>query len=355
MFHVLGRLTFAGALSFLVIQLWTRRRVKPSDALDLLPESQDSRQSKDRWLSASDFFPRQKLVPFGSPAYESFPDPPRLPPRRAFVPQEDEDFVHRLWKVNTRPRVSLWIAPRAEHWMALDRFGRNVYLKLCPRYSEEWQILEYLADSTPSRHPWNRTIPTRGFFRTRRSVVIVQACWGTGAFSPTWDSLRTRLFLARQLLQGLAYMHMMGVAHGDLHPENIVCNHEDVRFSRKSGTSFQSTFDFQLAFIDFENSVRVPAGHSQAITTVFGIPPEPFAAPELIPADTVDLFAADVFSAGQLLQFELNGNTADSGHDPPTVPGYLALIAKMTARVAPQRPSALDALGELEQIICDHI
>ncbi|KAJ6476852.1 kinase-like domain-containing protein [Mycena sanguinolenta] len=182
-------------------------------------------------------------------------------------------------------------------------------------------------------------------------MAILQACWGTSAFSPPWDSLRTRLYLARQLLQGLTYMHKKGVAHGDVHPENIVCNHEDVRFSIKSGTKFQSLFDFQLAFIDFENSVRVPAGSLQALAPVGAIrPPEPFAAPELVSSSHVDFFAADVFSTGQVLLLEVQ---AAGTTEQTSVPTYFGLLTKMTAPISTQRPSAAEALRELEGIIGD--
>ncbi|KAJ7352209.1 kinase-like domain-containing protein [Mycena albidolilacea] len=164
-------------------------------------------------------------------------------------------------------------------------------------------------------------------------MVILQACWGTSTFSPPWDSLRTRLYLAGQLLQSLTYMHMKGVAHGDAHPDNF------------------SLFDFQLAFIDFENSIRVPAGSLQALAPVGEIrPPEPFGAPELVSTLHVDFFAADVFSAGQVLLFELQA--AGTGRQ-TFVPSYFGLLTKMTAPTPMQHPSAAKALRELEDIIGD--
>ncbi|KAJ7020199.1 kinase-like domain-containing protein [Mycena alexandri] len=297
---------------------------------DLLDTPEDPRRL---WLSADGFFRRHKLVPFGSPAYQSAVDPPRVPPHRSFLPRETEDFVHRLWRFGTSAKLTSWSGPNSRHWLALDRFGRNVYIKLCPLDSNEWKILEYLSDTTPDRHPWNRTIPIIEFIRTPLSMVILQACWGSSAFSPPWDSLRTRLYLARQLLQGLTYMHMKGVAHGDVHPENI------------------SLFDFQLAFIDFENSIRVPAGSLQALAPVGDIrPPEPFGAPELVSTSHVDFFAADVFSVGQVLLSELQS----AGTSQQTsIPRYLGLLTKMTVPSPTQRPSAAEALRGLEEIIGD--
>ncbi|KAJ7104664.1 hypothetical protein C8R44DRAFT_858780 [Mycena epipterygia] len=302
------------------------------DLPDLLDTPEDPRRL---WLSAAGFFRRHKLVPFA---------------HRSFRSRETEDFVHRLWRLDTSAKLTSWSGPNSRHWLALDRFGRNVYIKLCPLDANEWKILEYLSDATPDRHPWNRTIPIIAFIRTPLSMVILQACWGAGAFSP--PGIRSELvsiWLGSSYRQGLTYMHMKGVAHRDVHPDNIVCNHEDIRFSIKSGTQFQSLFDFQLAFIDFENSVRAPAGSLQALAPVGEIrPPEPFAAPELVSTPYVDFFAADVFSAGQVLLFELQ---AAGTRQQTSIPSYLGLLTKMTAPTSTQHPSAAEALRELEEII----
>lgn len=106
----------------------------------------------------------------------------------------------------------------------------------------------------------------------------------------------------------------------DLHPGNIVCNHEDIHPPHTRWTSgtaqpaFQSTFDYQSAFIDFESAVRFPLdGHSH-VSKCESAPPIPFAPPECKPDIEYDMFAADVYSLGKILQHELARSSKASCH-----------------------------------------
>lgn len=118
-------------------------------------------------------------------------------------------------------------------------------------------------------------------------------------------------------------MHSAGVAHGvmlaaawvvicshptwqDIHEDNLVCNHEDTRKNDSPGAPFQSTFNFQLAFIDFGSAMLFPEGAPPVVpvASLRSRPPEPFGAPELWGDSDVDLFSADIFAAGQVLLTE---------------------------------------------------
>lgn len=77
----------------------------------------------------------------------------------------------------------------------------------------EWTIVEHLSDSTPARHPWNRTIPIMDIIHTRHYVVLVQAYWGTIPFIPPCDTLVTRLHVAKQVLEVSRYIFLpLGLA-----------------------------------------------------------------------------------------------------------------------------------------------
>ncbi|KAJ6476851.1 hypothetical protein C8R45DRAFT_1008055 [Mycena sanguinolenta] len=117
------------SIAFGGLTLWLLWYLLPksssSDLPDLLNTSEDPRRL---WLSAAGFFRKHKLVPFGSSAYQSAADPPRVPAHRPFLPRETEDFVHRLWRVDTPAKLTYWSGPNSRHWLALDRFRRNVYI-----------------------------------------------------------------------------------------------------------------------------------------------------------------------------------------------------------------------------------
>ncbi|KAJ7486753.1 kinase-like domain-containing protein [Mycena latifolia] len=329
------------------IQLGRRHREEP-DLLLPLDLCSDLAESRAIWLSARDLFQRHKMIPFDVDPYWGVPGPPLAPAQAPFTPLDDEDFVHRGSKPE---RIADWSPRSFCHCLALDRFGRNVFLKACPRDSMEWKIVQHLSDSTPARHPWNRTIPIMNIIHTRHYVVLVQAYWGTIPFIPPCDTLVTRLHVAKQVLEGLCYMHSVGVAHGDIHEDNLVCNHEDTRKDGSPGAPFQSTFNFQLAFIDFGSAMLFPEGTSPVvpIASLRSRPPEPFGAPELCGDSDVDLFSADIFAAGQVLLVERE--YWPKGSCAPSCPEYDALLENMTAADPTVRPRAPEALAQLKTVI----
>jgi serine/threonine protein kinase len=168
----------------------------------------------------------------------------------------------------------------------------------------------------------------------------------------------------------------------DLHPDNILCNHEDrhrvAQHKWEPGMTqppFQSTFDCQLAFIDFGSAIRFPPNVSDHIVRNRDCaPPVSFRAPEQPPNchGPYDIFAADVYSLGKILQYELaaaskvgklefnfdslpRGKAAQklppAGSDTKLVcPAYLSLLGRMTIQDPSDRPIAMEALEALGNV-----
>jgi hypothetical protein len=69
---------------------------------------------------------------------------------------------------------------------------------------------------------------------------------------------------------------------------------------------FHSTFDFQMAFIDFECAVHFQRGIEPLVRPNMR-PPSHIAAPEQLKEgeETYDMFSADVFNLGRTLQIEI--------------------------------------------------
>ncbi|KAJ7488506.1 kinase-like domain-containing protein [Mycena galericulata] len=308
------------------------------------------------WLACSDFLLQFGIILFGNPRYHQLPAPPRHAPRNPFQPNDDEDFVHRVPKSPRRLRNMSFCM--ATGYVGLDRRGRNIFIKAVRASSEEWRIIKYLSTRTNRQNSWNRTIPQVSFIPAKEWIFIVQAYWGSLWDCPPWDSIPTRLIMAKQLIEGLCFMHTHGIAHCDLHPGNVVCNHEDLHPPHTrwpNGTvqpAFQSTFDFQLAFIDFEAATRFPTRAQNHVGKLESAPPSPFAAPECQPpseeCDSVqyDMFAADVYSLGQILlhELEIASETLPPVETQRVVPEYGALIERMTSKEPTDRPTALEAL-----------
>ena len=99
--------------------------------------------------------------------------------------------------------------------------------------------------------------------------------------------------------------------HQDIHTTNIVFNRNNSRPVEvsESGNSdtpivpFHSTFDFRMAFIDFECAIHFEEGVEPLVRPEM-VPASHIAAPEQGGEDKYDMFAADVFNLGRTLQIE---------------------------------------------------
>ena len=128
-------------------------------------------------------------------------------------------------------------------------------------------------------------------------------------------------------------MHHIHIAHGvrypfrflvdsemnpdqqDIHPGNVMCNHENKLPNGKSGLKgYCSTFKFRVAYIDFDNSSEVDP-NGRPITEICKGPPTQYAAQEQIKwrddEMPYDMRAADVFNLGRVLQHLVNKNVRD--------------------------------------------
>jgi hypothetical protein len=100
----------------------------------------------------------------------------------------------------------------------------------------------------------------------------------------------------------------------DIHTGNILFNHSNSRPMEvvSSGelnapiVPFHSTFDFRMAFIDFECAVHFQRGIEPLVRPNM-VPPSHTAAPEQLNEgeETYDMFSADVFNLGRTLQIEI--------------------------------------------------
>jgi serine/threonine protein kinase len=103
-------------------------------------------------------------------------------------------------------------------------------------------------------------------------------------------------------------------ANQDIHTGNILFNHSNSRPMGMGSSGefdtpivpFHSTFDFRMAFIDFECAVHFQRGIEPLIRPNM-VPPSHTAAPEQLQEgeETYDMFSADVFNLGRTLQIEI--------------------------------------------------
>jgi len=98
-----------------------------------------------------------------------------------------------------------------------------------------------------------------------------------------FDEILTRTYF-QQLINGLEYLHSLGIAHLDIKPENLLL-----------GENFQLKLcDFDLSYINGDSYIK-------------SLGTKDYRAPELKEKRCQDVSAADIFSAGIILFFMMTG------------------------------------------------
>ncbi len=146
--------------------------------------------------------------------------------------------------------------------------------------SYELEILGYLSSIQPLSphiiHPVD-TVPSN----TGKWVIFpkMRDMWSVCCDNPP-PCGRLAQF-ARDLIDGLAYLHDNGIAHLDIKPENLLC-----------------TNDFRLRIIDFDSAVRIDSEDS-LIIGVHGT--EGWMAPEVRDRAPFSPIRADKWTCGKML------------------------------------------------------
>ncbi|KAJ7639225.1 kinase-like domain-containing protein [Roridomyces roridus] len=269
-----------------------------------------------------------------------------------FHPKDEEIFVH-LWGPSNMfsQRVMVEWQPSTIICFGIDRYQREVVLKAVPKEDTELKVLRLLSDHPLRADKRNRTIPVLEFVETRHDFVIaIMPYWGTAWKEPACGSMATRIELALKLAETLQFLHENGIAHGDIHPSNIVINHADARDSLDAPKEqdFRLRFSPEYAYIDLGSSHILGPGVSFGHPLSY--PPEGIASPEQKAAyedenATIDLFAADIYNLGKALETELLRAFKDYGESHmPDPREYKRILAGMTSEKPSDRPSAIEVV-----------
>jgi serine/threonine protein kinase len=137
------------------------------------------------------------------------------------------------------------------------------------------------------------------------------------------------VYLAGQLLQGLAAVHAGGIVHRDVKPENVLV-------SKTRGQVILKLTDFGVSRLSYGASLT-------KMTSLIGTPE--YMAPELADHDSATP-AADLYSAGIVLYEMLAGRTPFAGGHP------LAVLRRQVEQPPPPIPGAPAELwGQIESLL----
>ena len=157
--------------------------------------------------------------------------------KRFFIPREDRKLGNRyelLEPLGDGSHGTVWRAVRAED-------SKIVAVKI-PRAQGE--STEYLEEGTPliGRHPHPNVVaiywmgwvpPTREYFAIEMeyfpsSTLAELLDSGNGGFVKSYAKL---LGLYEQVLAGVAYLHELGMCHGDIKPHNILVSGDSAKIT----------------------------------------------------------------------------------------------------------------------------
>ena len=167
------------------------------------------------WEHFTPFLASHGYSLFGTWAYDEAHLQPMKPARDPFHPTDEEAYVYTARSVPYKlPYFFQAVSvshPRSTHvdfcgqlpigYFALDRQSRYVYIKAVPLESSEWQIIQALSTDPLRADVRNHTIPNVRIIPAGEWVFIVQAFWYSHWNLPPFDTVKSRLEMARQVLE----------------------------------------------------------------------------------------------------------------------------------------------------------
>ncbi|KAF7290588.1 hypothetical protein MIND_01298900 [Mycena indigotica] len=328
--------------------------------LDLRPENWENLALQDIWSSCKDLLHSRGYILASSEEYETVGEGLPLPnvARNPFKPTRNENFIHVMMPEAdvVRGRHPSPLQTCVEVLLGLDSSLRTVVFKAIGNDSAELAALKDCSSPSAREDTSNHTIPVLDWVETPHGFVIaVMPAWGQFWNDPPCGSMGTRIEMAVKLVEGLQFFHKRGIAHGDIQRQNIVINYFDWRTQPpyKCTDDFRLTCKVEYAYIDFGSA------HILSLANPWGIPtthPTTEPAPEQVPAmeaeTEIDLFAADVFNLGKVLQIELDAALRMYGQNHlVSLEEYQSILAQMTQVDPLKRPTIDQALAVLTQCI----
>ncbi|KAJ6626384.1 hypothetical protein B0H10DRAFT_534680 [Mycena sp. CBHHK59/15] len=141
--------------------------------------------------------------------------------------------------------------------------------------------------------------PVLNFLETPFFVNVVMPAWGFDCNWPPCANMKTRGEMSIKLTECLQFLHENGIAHGDIHPHNILLSHADRRDFDQAAPEreFRLTCDVEYAFIDLGSACLFGPGPRPNVPPVT-VPVQSIHAPEQKEdgEEPIDVFAADVYT-----------------------------------------------------------
>ncbi|KLO08628.1 hypothetical protein SCHPADRAFT_916894 [Schizopora paradoxa] len=238
------------------------------------------------------------------------------------------------------------------------RDGKAVFLKRVAKGSPEVEILQYLSDPQLRSDPRNHTVPLLDFLigEGENNFLVMPVLRRFG--DPPFVYVGEVVDFVRQTLEGLAFLHDVGIAHRDCSDLNIMLD-ADSLYPESFHPSWQSRKRHERGLAPHINradssSPVVYYFTDYGISTLFTDPTKPRLVtgmhcqdkevPELSNEVPYDPYQTDIFILGNVYRTTLTNIYSNLSF-------LLPLVDEMTRTQPHNRPSAPEALAMFNSII----
>lgn len=201
------------------------------------------------------------------------------------------------------------------------------------RFRRELRLMEEELD-----HPHVNTVIAHGSFDTTDEIWCAMPL-AVGSLADEIDKFKGKVAqvvdLARQLCDGIGYVHEQGILHRDLKPGNIL----------RSTEGLWTISDFGLAREEERKSLALTTTLAVGMGTYFYASPEQWARPKY--ADMRD----DVFSVGKILQHAVTGEVPMMSADYMPESALRPVIQRATGPRVGRYETMPDLLKAIEQAV----
>ncbi|KAL5530917.1 hypothetical protein ACEPAG_3793 [Sanghuangporus baumii] len=230
-------------------------------------------------------------------------------------------------------------------------------LKTVDRNSTESRIAVYLSSTDHSNDPRNHYVPILDVIRDESEpcVEFLVMLLLRPFDDPSFFNIEEVLDFMKQTLEGLTFMHKLGVAHRDCSDKNIMFDAAgmypngfhpsywdfDANGKRARPLRRSDVLEVKYFFTDFGISSRFLEGETRLVMGKAGLDKS---VPELSTVDSYDPFPVDIFILGNVFKRNFAAKYTNMQF-------IIPLVDIMTQEEPTKRPSASEALEHYMELV----
>ncbi|PPQ82543.1 hypothetical protein CVT25_007152 [Psilocybe cyanescens] len=142
---------------------------------------------------------------------------------------------------------------------AQDSLGRHVAIKIVPKETDEYRILQFLNQQKLETLKENCVVPVLELLPNEDFWFAVMPRWAAYIDNPEPQYLHEIVTMIHSLLKGMNYLHEHNIVHGDINEGNFLVNHiSDMHWRCTKRSRLRAKKSLLYALFDFDLSIMAP-------------------------------------------------------------------------------------------------